>query len=159
VILDPCRRFVLMSFGGRVTLVPCALTAERVCRPPKIHNKRSGDIPARWPRRSSSPVRVALRRTVYRGRTGGGYGLAGALRQGRRCAGRPPLHVTITQLSRVTPFAVWTERWMTVEDALPVVLALPVADELRVTCPAPVDDPVPNPISANSDKRMNRSAM
>lgn len=49
---------------------------------------------------------------------------------------------------------------MTVEDALPVALALPVADERCVTCPTPVeDDPVPNPISANSDKRMNRSAM
>jgi hypothetical protein len=50
---------------------------------------------------------------------------------------------------------------MTVEDALPVALAVPVADELCVTCPTtPVeDDPVPNPISANSDKRMNRSAM
>jgi hypothetical protein len=49
---------------------------------------------------------------------------------------------------------------MTVEDARPVALALPVADELCLTCPTPVeDDPVPNPISANSDKRMNRSAM
>jgi len=49
---------------------------------------------------------------------------------------------------------------MTVEDALPVALARPVADELCVTCPTPVeDDPVPNPSSANSDKRMNRSAM
>lgn len=49
---------------------------------------------------------------------------------------------------------------MTVEDALPVALALPVADELCVTTPVE-DDPVPNPnpISANSDKRMNRSAM
>ena len=48
---------------------------------------------------------------------------------------------------------------MTVEDALPVALALPVDDELCVTCPAPVeDDPFPNPISANSDKRINRSA-
>ena len=42
---------------------------------------------------------------------------------------------------------------MTLEDALPVALALPVADERCVTCPTPVeDDPVPNPISANSDK-------
>jgi hypothetical protein len=49
---------------------------------------------------------------------------------------------------------------MTVEDALSVVLALPVGDELCVTRPTPVDDdPVPNPISAKSDKRMNRSAM
>ena len=49
---------------------------------------------------------------------------------------------------------------MTVEDALPVALARPVADELCVTCPTPVeDDPVPNPSSANSDKRMSRSAM
>jgi hypothetical protein len=48
---------------------------------------------------------------------------------------------------------------MTVEDALPVTLALPVADELCVTCPTPVeDDPVPNP-SRSSDKRMNSSAM
>ena len=91
---------------------------------------------------------------------GGGYGLAGALWHGWRCAGRPALHVTTTQLTRVTPFVVWAERWMTVEDALPVALALPVADELCVTCPTPVeDDPVPNPISANSDKRMNRNAM
>jgi hypothetical protein len=48
---------------------------------------------------------------------------------------------------------------MTVEDALPVALALPVAEELCVTCRTPEDDPVPNPISANSDKRMNRNAM
>ena len=50
---------------------------------------------------------------------------------------------------------------MTVEDALPVALALPVADELCVTCPTPRRKTtlVPNPISANSDKRMNRSAM
>ena len=49
---------------------------------------------------------------------------------------------------------------MTVEDVLSVVLALPVADELCVTRHTPVDDdPVPNPISAKSDKRMNRSAM
>jgi hypothetical protein len=49
---------------------------------------------------------------------------------------------------------------MTVEDALPVALALPVADELCVACPTPMeDDPAPNPISAKSDKRMNRSAM
>ena len=103
---------------------------------------------------------VFLRRTLTGVVQGGGYGLAGALWHGRRCAGWPALHVTTTQLSRVTPFVVWTERWMTVEDALPVALALPVADELRVTCPTPVeDDPVPNPISANSDKRMNRSAM
>jgi hypothetical protein len=48
---------------------------------------------------------------------------------------------------------------MTVEDALPVALALPVADELWVTCATPLDgDPVPNPIR-NSDRRMNRSAM
>ena len=48
---------------------------------------------------------------------------------------------------------------MTVEDALPLALARPVADELCVTCPTPVeDDPVPN-ISANSEKRMSRSAM
>jgi hypothetical protein len=48
---------------------------------------------------------------------------------------------------------------MTVEDALPVVLALPVADELCVARPAPVeDDPVPT-ISANSEKRMSRSAI
>jgi hypothetical protein len=48
---------------------------------------------------------------------------------------------------------------MTVEDALPpVVLALPVVDELCVERPTPVeDDPVPNP-SSNSDKRMNRRA-
>ena len=85
--------------------------------------------------------------------------MAGALWHGRRCAGRPAFRVTTTQLSRVTPFVVWTERW-TVEDALPVVLALPVADEFCVTCPTPMeDDPVPNPSSANSDKRMNRSAM
>ena len=86
--------------------------------------------------------------------------MAGALWHGRRCAGRPAFHVTTTQLPRVTPFVVWTERWMTVEDALSVVLALPVADELCVTRPTPVDDDsVPNPISAKSDKRMNRSAM
>jgi hypothetical protein len=48
---------------------------------------------------------------------------------------------------------------MTVEDAVPLALALPVADELCVTCLTPVEgDPVPNP-SRNSDKRMNRSAM
>jgi hypothetical protein len=48
---------------------------------------------------------------------------------------------------------------MTVEDADPVALAPPVADELCVTCPAPVeDDPVPNP-SRSSEKRMKRSAM
>jgi hypothetical protein len=74
--------------------------------------------------------------------------------------GRPAFHVTTTQLSRVTPFVVWTECWMTVEDALPVALALPVADELCVRCPTPVeDDAVPNPISANSDKRINRSGI
>ena len=44
------------------------------------------------------------------GRTGGGYGLAGALWHGRRCAGRPAFHVTTTQLSWVTPFVVSTER-------------------------------------------------
>ena len=88
-----------------------------------------------------------------------GYGLAGALWQERRCAGRSIVHVTTTQLPRVTPFVVWTERWMTVEDPLRVALALPVDDDLCVTCPAPVeDDPFPNPISANSDKRINRSA-
>jgi hypothetical protein len=49
---------------------------------------------------------------------------------------------------------------MTVEEALPVALALPVADELCVTCATLVeDDPVPNPISANSVKRMNKSDM
>jgi hypothetical protein len=49
---------------------------------------------------------------------------------------------------------------MTLEDALPVALGPPVADELCVTCPTPVeDDAVPNPISANSDKRMSRNAM
>ena len=48
---------------------------------------------------------------------------------------------------------------MTVEDAAPLALALPVADELCVTCPTPVeDDPVPN-ASRSSDTRMNRSAM
>jgi len=48
---------------------------------------------------------------------------------------------------------------MTVEDPLRVALALPVDDDLCVTCPALVeDDPFPNPISANSDKRINRSA-
>jgi hypothetical protein len=91
---------------------------------------------------------------------GGGYGLAGALWHGRRCAGRPACQVTTTQLSRFTPFVVWTERWMTVEEALPVALALPVVDELCVTCATLVeDDPVPNPISANSVKRMNKSDM
>ena len=48
---------------------------------------------------------------------------------------------------------------MTVEDALSVVLALPVADELCVTPHARGRRPCPNPISAKSDKRMNRSAM
>jgi hypothetical protein len=49
---------------------------------------------------------------------------------------------------------------MSVEDMIPVALELPVADELCVTCPTPVeDDPVPNPISANSHKRMNRNVM
>jgi hypothetical protein len=49
---------------------------------------------------------------------------------------------------------------MTVEDALPVALALPVAHDPCLMCPIPVeDDPVPKPIRANSDKRMNRSPM
>jgi len=45
------------------------------------------------------------------------------------------------------------------EDAPPVALALPLADELCVTWWAPIEDkPIPN-ISANSEKRMTRSAM
>jgi hypothetical protein len=47
-----------------------------------------------------------------------------------------------------------------VEEAPPLALALPVADELCVTWSEPIDDdPLPNPLSANSHKRMNRSAM
>jgi hypothetical protein len=77
---------------------------------------------------------------------------------GRRCAGWPAFHVTTTQDDRVTPFTVWTELWVTLEEALPVAVALPVADELCVTRPTD-GEPVPSPRNANSASNMNISAM
>jgi hypothetical protein len=77
---------------------------------------------------------------------------------GRRCAGWPAFHVTTTQVSFVTPFTVWTELWVTVEEALPVAVALPVADELCVARPT-VGEPVPKPRKAKNAKRISSSAM
>jgi hypothetical protein len=81
------------------------------------------------------------------------WSLGRALWHGRRCAGRPNFHVTTTQVDLVTPFVVCTERWITVEEALPVAVALPMLVEL-----VPVDAAL-NPVNEKSVSRMNRSAM
>ena len=61
------------------------------------------------------------------------------------------------QVVFVVPF-VCTELSVTVEDVLPVAVALPLDDELCVTWPT-VGEPLPNPTKANSARRMNSSAM
>jgi hypothetical protein len=68
------------------------------------------------------------------------YGLAGALRHGRWWAAWPGFHVTTTQP---------VQRW----ELCTTVVALLVVD---VTVPL---DPEPNPMNANSDRRMSSNAM
>jgi hypothetical protein len=87
-----------------------------------------------WP----SLVVMRVRRT--RERRIDSYGLAGALRHGRWWAAWPAFHVTTTQP---------VQRW----ELCTTVVALLVVD---VTVPL---DPEPNPMNANSDRRMSSNAM
>ena len=75
--------------GGDHRRARCPDASRVWLRPVRGHSRED------WPRKARSPD---------------GYGLAGALWHGRRCVSPPAFHVTTTQLSRVTPLVVWTER-------------------------------------------------